>query len=796
MSQKYRLSFTPKGYTSKISPDVLPSVSDGVWLVPGSQNVFISEDGSVVSSKGYTLLGEAGSSGGVKWADTWMTNTNQERPMRTIFDTLQVLYDGEWLDVATGYGNDVLFCGGSWWDRNQNMDRYVFCNGTTSLFAWQGAIAEVESRVSATSLKKTNGGTPTSKEILIPTWGSYTWWYPTNAQNQVTINAIRGVDVGKNFWTEWFRAGDTISITITAIAGTYTVASVDEANNEIIVTGTFPSVSSSTTVGQGVIGTVNAYWPLAKTFAQERFTTPEFIGTATISNATPAVVSRTAHGLVAGNMVQFTTSWGLPSPLAVNTNYYVISAGLTADTFQISLTLGGAAINTTTAGSGTHTLYDGSNMKFILWGIEYTYSDGYNTDTLTGITPNLPSSIAANTPMFSSVVESTPSGGDYATGSTPDILSVSKNQVYIAQSTRNWVWISNQDDFNDYTYTVPVRINGEGGSARLDKNITAIWTNQDNTVQVSCWTDIWYPLSLASVTSNGTPGEEVRVGTPKKGTGVGANNQFSVCNTKNGIVYLSTEPAVDYLQSVFTLNQTTYPLSDPIDFDLQSYDLTDSKMIYWQKYVWLLIPREGKLLSYDMDRQFWQPPRIVSGNCLSIVDENLVIHSSTDNESWNMFDGTNDNGLPFVQRAVYSYLNMGTRTEYKVLDGYFVEAKVTPATDDVKFFCQTGYRGSISTYTGTFGSADGTPFVESPQLPSGFGGVSFGGKPFGSLFTSDDDVDYVKVRKIFPFTKNGSEFFEMQVYFECDKKDAQFKIVAHGDNMIPSCSHNSNLISN
>lgn len=42
--------------------------------------------------------------------------------------------------------------------------------------------------------------------------------------------------------------------------------------------------------------------------------------------------------------------------------------------------------------------------------------------------------------------------------------------------------------------------------------------------------------------------------------------------------------------------------------------------------------------------------------------------------------------------------------------------------------------------------------------------------------------------------KNGSEFFEMFVYFECDKLDAQFKIIAHGENMVPSGSHNSNLI--
>ena len=59
---------------------------------------------------------------------------------------------------------------------------------------------------------------------------------------------------------------------------------------------------------------------------------------------------------------------------------------------------------------------------------------------------------------------------------------------------------------------MPVRTNGEGGSARLDKNIRAIVSNnQDNSMRVSAGRDTWYPISLASVTSNGVAGEEVRV---------------------------------------------------------------------------------------------------------------------------------------------------------------------------------------------------------------------------------------------------------------------------------------------
>jgi len=435
---KYQLSFQPRGYMSKISADMIPSLLQGSWLTPWRQNVLVWEDGSLETRKGSTLLGTGWVTGGVAWAETWTTNTNSERAMRTIFDTLQVYYEDEWYDVKNGFGNNINFCGGSWWDKNQSMDRYVWVNGTTNMYSWQGGITRVASRVSGTSLKKTNGWTPTSKSILIASGQTMTWGYPSNIENPTSYNAISWSSGMANFWDEGFREGDTIDITIAAIAGTYTVASVNAATNELLITGNFWGASSSSTVGQGVAGTVNAYWPLAKTWAQERFGTPQTLGTVTMTIASPAVITYASHGLVAGDMIQFTTTWALPTGLAVTTNYYVISAGLTANTFQVSATLWGSAINTTGGQSGVHTLYKTTQMNFIMLGISYTYTGGYNTDTLTGISPALPWSVDADTLVFSNVQSNIPSGGDYSTGATPDILSVSKNQVYIADADKNW----------------------------------------------------------------------------------------------------------------------------------------------------------------------------------------------------------------------------------------------------------------------------------------------------------------------------------------------------------------------
>lgn len=74
----------------------------------------------------------------------------------------------------------------------------------------------------------------------------------------------------------------------------------------------------------------------------------------TVTIATPGVFTATAHGLVAGDTVILETDGALPTGLTADTQYYVIAGGLTADTFELSLTAGGSAINTSVSQSGNH----------------------------------------------------------------------------------------------------------------------------------------------------------------------------------------------------------------------------------------------------------------------------------------------------------------------------------------------------------------------------------------------------------------------------------------------------------
>jgi hypothetical protein len=79
--------------------------------------------------------------------------------------------------------------------------------------------------------------------------------------------------------------------------------------------------------------------------------------TATITIASPAVVSLATHGFAANTAIRFQSTGALPTGLTIGPTYYVSATGLAAGTFQVSLTPGGASINTTGTQSGVHVVF-------------------------------------------------------------------------------------------------------------------------------------------------------------------------------------------------------------------------------------------------------------------------------------------------------------------------------------------------------------------------------------------------------------------------------------------------------
>lgn len=80
------------------------------------------------------------------------------------------------------------------------------------------------------------------------------------------------------------------------------------------------------------------------------------VATVTISSASPGVITLVGHGFAANDPVVLSNSGGaLPVAFTAGTVYYIKTV-LDADTFTLSETAGGTAINTASTGTGTHSI--------------------------------------------------------------------------------------------------------------------------------------------------------------------------------------------------------------------------------------------------------------------------------------------------------------------------------------------------------------------------------------------------------------------------------------------------------
>ena len=158
--------------------------------------------------------------------------------------------------------------------------------------------------------------------ITSPT-GSLTGTFGTTAQRDASPAAgyIRGNSSTNAM--EWYNGASWATV-----GGGATGAGTDTAfvENDCVVT-------TSYTLGQGAL-----------------------VAGVTVTIASPAVCTLTNHGFVAGQQIRFSTTGALPTGLDASAAYYVIAAGLTASTFEVSTTYAGTAVTTTGTQSGVHSV--------------------------------------------------------------------------------------------------------------------------------------------------------------------------------------------------------------------------------------------------------------------------------------------------------------------------------------------------------------------------------------------------------------------------------------------------------
>ncbi len=167
--------------------------------------------------------------------------------------------------------------------------------------------------------------------------------------------------------------------------------------------------------------------------------------TVTITNASPGVVTYSAHGAENGTPCVLTTTGALPTGLTAGTTYFIVTSA--TNTFELAATVGGASINTSSAGSGTHTATIGDDLGTVARGsggnceVDYSTSGiALNKNAITNGPGALRGTLLGGIRTDSSGTVTYKLGGA-ASGGDPALLSVDNvyNAVEVAPEVSDTV---------------------------------------------------------------------------------------------------------------------------------------------------------------------------------------------------------------------------------------------------------------------------------------------------------------------------------------------------------------------
>lgn len=497
------------------------------------------------------------------------------------------------------------------------------------------------------------------------------------------------------------------------------------------------------------------------------------------------------------------TDWGFANIGRTSdaTMYCIFSNG-TDGVFKFSganTTVASTTINTITK-SGTNTwTQDGfasATNSVVINGVEYSYTGGEGTTTLTGVTPD-PTGNAAGS-LIVQAVETVSA----LSGVKGSVLMAHDGRLHMRLDSKKSIWnFSKLDDPFNFTVASPDE-DGNAGSkeiefsgpitafGKLNKTILCFKKRQ---IKLLDFTQVGSRVDLSRY--------QTLVSADDKGTTLGAMNQKCVFSTPLGMVFLTADKRLALLSGVTANNEPQYMfISDPIQpiFNVGVWD--DAVGICVDNVIYLAFKQDENstyndtVLRGDMTRQSidtlgrvlpirWDSPTVgwnvsdwtVTYNTTTGKND-IHWHSSINSGSYKLIDQKTDAGSGFTTTIRTWAENMGFPTLQKKIEEAFIEIRMTENTTPLVtlLYDEDGFTSTDETQL--TGTGDDVNYRFGGTTYNPFGATSFGSEKFGSNTESNSNPVYR-----FHIEVNPNIFFyniSMQISTDGDGQD--YEVVRFG----------------
>lgn len=364
----------------------------------------------------------------------------------------------------------------------------------------------------------------------------------------------------------------------------------------------------------------------------------------------------------------------------------------------------------------------------VIDGNTYSYTGGFDTNTLTGVTPD-PTGLVAEKKAFEPVTEESLTSID--SSYKIDYVGVYRNQLYLGSDTSRLAPVSSGIDYT--LYTIPgTRAAGDPNEFLLDDNSRGFMPTKQSMLMFGANNTV---MEVKYALSADQTKEAFTVDHVINGDNQGSISSRARVSVGGNIYYMNRDLQMAVIQITSTLSQTSEDVnpSELIQNDFDSFDWTDSSMKYWKRNIVVVIPKENRMMLFNLDRSLWQAPQIFQnidiGGVSVTKDNRLIGHSYTKNVSYILFDETtnSDVGVAFPTKAIFAYNQFGDRTALKAFNLYYQDGYISSGgelTREILF----DYNGAAGIDTQTFSGIE-TEYISDIEDSGGLGADPLGKAP-------------------------------------------------------------------
>lgn len=426
-------------------------------------------------------------------------------------------------------------------------------------------------------------------------------------------------------------------------------------------------------------------------------------------------------------------------------------------------------------------------------GNEHTYAGGEGTTTLTGV--NNTTDILAGDVLVQKVITHT---NEPAASRNNDTIGVFENHVLFGSNDDNVVYMTANDDNTDTTFSAP-RIPGDGALFTLNGPSRGLGKAGRMLVLFAGDRSI-YRVLFKEIDVSGTLAEILDVKEFTQGTNQGSISADTVLQLENAFIYLSSEPALRFIQDPEDIGAKPEALSNPIKPDFDAEDFTNAHILWHKNAVHLTSPVNSRMyiLEFVEDadgklRRFWQPPQTGPFRSPSELDGKLYVGSNSVQETYELFEkdtysdmianGTHGDPVdkvPIPAKMAFAYRTFGKRALLKVFDEYFSEGEIR-ANTIIKLTLLYDFGGKTQELEKFIDGSD-SDILEETLLNASLAQQPLAQSPLGGALNAPEDAAAFNIRHEIA----SEDFKKIQAVYETDTLDAFWSIIAQGPNIVLS----------